>query len=136
MPESASAESVVEVEGLYKVFGPRPERALELLKEDGNKEDILEETGSTVAIDDASFEVHRGETFVVMGLSGSGKSTVLRCLNRLIEPTRGSIRVGGTEVTQMSDEEVRELCKTMSVVFQHFGLLPHRTVQANVEFGL
>jgi len=136
VPESASAESVVEVEGLYKVFGPRPERALELLKEDENKEDILEETGSTVAIDDASFEVHRGETFVVMGLSGSGKSTVLRCLNRLIEPTRGSIRVGGTEVTQMSNEEVRELCKTMSVVFQHFGLLPHRTVQANVEFGL
>jgi glycine betaine/proline transport system ATP-binding protein len=136
VPESASAESVVEVEGLYKVFGPRPERALELLKEDGNKEDILEETGSTVAIDDASFEVRQGETFVVMGLSGSGKSTVLRCLNRLIEPTRGSIRVGGTEVTQMSNEEVRELCKTMSVVFQHFGLLPHRTVQANVEFGL
>ena len=136
MPKSASAESVVEVEGLYKVFGPRPERALELLKEDENKEDILEETGSTVAIDDASFEVRQGETFVVMGLSGSGKSTVLRCLNRLIEPTRGSIRVGGTEVTQMSNEEVRELCKTMSVVFQHFGLLPHRTVQANVEFGL
>ena len=139
MPDShASSEKQheVEVEHLYKVFGPRPEHAIELLEEGKSKEEILEETGSTVAVNDASFEVRKGETFVVMGLSGSGKSTVLRCLNRLIEPTRGSVRVEGEEVTEMSKDEVMELCEKMSVVFQHFGLLPHRTVQGNVEFGL
>jgi glycine betaine/proline transport system ATP-binding protein len=134
MPDQTEHE--VEVEHLYKVFGPAPERAVELLEEGVSKEDILERTGATVAVHDASFAVRPGETFVVMGLSGSGKSTVLRCLNRLIEPTRGAVHVAGEDVMQMNEKEVRALCKTMSVVFQHFGLLPHRTVQSNVEFGL
>lgn len=133
----AAVEHEVVVEHLYKVFGPRPDRAIDLLEEGLSKEEILEQTGSTVAIDDASFEVRPGETFVVMGLSGSGKSTVLRCLNRLIEPTRGSIYVEDDDVTKMDKQAVTELCqRKMSMVFQHFGLLPHRTVLGNTEFGL
>jgi glycine betaine/proline transport system ATP-binding protein len=75
--------------------------------------------------------------FVVMGLSGSGKSTVIRCLNRLIEPTRGVIEINGDDVMKMDSSSLLECRrKTMSMVFQHFGLLPQRTVLRNVEYGL
>jgi len=75
--------------------------------------------------------------FVIMGLSGSGKSTVLRCLNRLIEPTKGSIIIGDEDVTKVSKERLLEMRrKKMSMVFQNFGLFPHRTVANNVEYGL
>ena len=128
---------VIEVKNLFKIFGPDPTQAFPLIEQGLSKEEILEKTGCVVAINDASFQVHRGETFVVMGLSGSGKSTVIRCLNRLIEPTRGQVLVGGDDIMQMDDERLREVRrKKMSMVFQHFGLLPQRTVQANVEFGL
>jgi len=130
-------ETVIQVKGLYKIFGSDPDRAFPLLEEGLSKEDILDRTGCVVAINDASFEVHRGETFVVMGLSGSGKSTIIRCLNRLIEPTRGQVLVGGDDVMQMDDQQLRKVRRsTMSMVFQHFGLLPQRTVMRNVEFGL
>jgi glycine betaine/proline transport system ATP-binding protein len=90
-----------------------------------------------VAINNASFEVRRGEIFVVMGLSGSGKSTVIRCLNRLIRPTRGRVLIDGDDIVKMSEEKLRRIRRSrMSMVFQHFGLLPQRTVQANVEYGL
>ena len=128
---------VLETKNLYKVFGPDPDRAFPLIEKGLSKEEILEKTGCVVAINDASFQVRRGEMFVVMGLSGSGKSTVIRCLNRLIEPTRGQVLVGGEDIMQMGGEQLREVRrKKMSMVFQHFGLLPHRSVLANVEFGL
>jgi glycine betaine/proline transport system ATP-binding protein len=127
----------IEVEGLFKVFGSSPERVFPLLEQGLTKTDILEKTGCTIGINNASFEIEQGEMFVVMGLSGSGKSTVIRCLNRLIEPTRGTIRIDGDDVMQMSDAELLECRRnTMSMVFQHFGLLPHRSVQRNVEYGL
>lgn len=127
----------IEVEGLYKVFGSDPKRVFPLLDQGMNKTDILEKTACTIGINNASFEIERGEMFVVMGLSGSGKSTVIRCLNRLIEPTRGTIRIDGDDVMKMSPDELLECRrKTMSMVFQHFGLLPHRSVQRNVEYGL
>lgn len=127
------------VENLYKIFGSDPKRAIPLLEQGKSKEEILDETGCTIAINDASFSVERGETFVVMGLSGSGKSTVLRCLNRLIEPTEGKVYLDDDsfDVMTASDEELRETRRMkMSMVFQHFGLLPHRTVSDNVSFGL
>jgi glycine betaine/proline transport system ATP-binding protein len=75
--------------------------------------------------------------FVVMGLSGSGKSTLVRCLTRLIEPTAGSVVFQGTDITKASESELRELRRTkISMVFQHFGLLPHRRVLDNVAYGL
>ena len=135
--DSASSDVVVDVTGLFKIFGSSPDRAFRLLEEGHSKEVILKRTGCVVAINDVSFRVHRGEMFVVMGLSGSGKSTVVRCLNRLVEPTRGRIEIDGSSVTEMSPAELRELRRTkMSMVFQHFGLLSHRSVVRNVELGL
>ncbi|HSH51463.1 MAG TPA: glycine betaine/L-proline ABC transporter ATP-binding protein, partial [Bacteroidales bacterium] len=102
-----------------------------------SKADILNQTGCTVGVYDASLEIKEGEIFVVMGLSGSGKSTLLRCFNRLIEPTSGSIFIDEKDVIKASTSELREIRrKKMTMVFQHFGLLPHRTVSSNVAFGL
>jgi glycine betaine/proline transport system ATP-binding protein len=124
-------------EGLYKVFGENPERALDLLREGCGKDEIFARTGLTVGVQDASFEIMDGEIFVLMGLSGSGKSTLLRMLNRLIEPTSGSIRVGGEDITEMDKARLIELRRReMSMVFQSFALLPNRTVYENASFGL
>jgi glycine betaine/proline transport system ATP-binding protein len=98
---------------------------------------ILEETGHVVAVRGVSFEARKGETFVVMGLSGSGKSTLVRCISRLTDPTRGEILMDGQDVLKMSDEQLRELRRhKVSMVFQNFGLLPHRRVIDNVAYGL
>lgn len=133
-----SEDVIVEVEGLYKIFGPQAkERALPMLKQGASKADILKKTGCTVGIDNASFSVRRREIFVIMGLSGSGKSTVVRCLNRLIPATAGKVTVTGVNVTEASQKALRELRrKQMSMVFQRFGLLPQRSVRDNVAFGL
>jgi len=133
-----SEDIIVEVEGLYKIFGPRAkERALPMLKDGHSKKDILKKTGCTVGIDNASFSVRKQEIFVIMGLSGSGKSTVIRCVNRLIPATAGKINVAGVNVPEASQESLRELRrKKMSMVFQRFGLLPQRSVIDNVAFGL
>jgi glycine betaine/proline transport system ATP-binding protein len=129
--------AVIEVEGLWKIFGGDPERARTLAQEGASKAEVKEETGSVIAVDDATFEVHEQEIFVVMGLSGSGKSTLLRCINRLIEPTYGTVRVHGDDVTTYDEGRLRELRQTkMSMVFQNFGLFPHRSVLGNVEYGL
>ncbi|MFP4069723.1 MAG: glycine betaine/L-proline ABC transporter ATP-binding protein [Opitutales bacterium] len=133
-----SENVIVEIEGLYKIFGHRAkERALPMLKDGHSKAEILKKTGCTVGIDNASFKVRKREIFVIMGLSGSGKSTVVRCVNRLIPATAGAIRVAGVNVPEAKEEALRELRrKKMSMVFQRFGLLPHRSVIDNVAFGL
>ncbi len=127
----------IEVKNLYKVFGHQPERAFPLLETGKTKNEILEETGCVVGINDANFEVQSQETFVIMGLSGSGKSTVIRCLNRLIEPTRGTVLIDGDDIVQMDQCTLLATRRTkMSMVFQNFGLLPQRNVVRNVEYGL
>ncbi len=129
--------SLIEVRDLYKIFGPNPKRAIPMIKEGVSKGDILKRTGCTVAINGATFSIEKKETFVVMGLSGSGKSTFIRCLNRLIEPTHGEIIIDGQDVMKLDDDKLREFRRyKMSMVFQNFGLLPHRNVVNNVEFGL
>jgi len=130
--------AVIEVDGLWKIFGDNPEEARRLAREENlSKAEVKAETDSVIAVDDATFEVEEQEIFVVMGLSGSGKSTLLRCVNRLIEPTFGTVHVRGEEVTAFDDEELREIRRTrMSMVFQNFGLFPHRSVLGNVEYGL
>ncbi|MFB4203180.1 Glycine betaine/choline transport system ATP-binding protein OusV [wastewater metagenome] len=125
------------VEDLYKVFGPDPDEALRLLEQGLNKDEIFEKTGNTVGVQQASFSIQEGEIFVIMGLSGSGKSTMVRMLNRLIEPTRGSVYIDGQDVTSMSKSELINLRRhDMSMVFQSFALMPHRTVLENAAFGL
>lgn len=127
----------IEVKNLYKIFGKNPKKVVPLLEEGMNKEEILKKTGNSVGVNNANFQVNEGEFFVIMGLSGSGKSTLLRCLNRLIEPTSGEILIDGQDVLKCNEEELREIRrKKMAMVFQNFGLLPHRTVCKNVEFGL
>lgn len=127
----------IEIKNLYKIFGNKPKKALEMLSEGATKQEVLEKIGSTVGVNDASFEVEEGEIFVIMGLSGSGKSTLLRCINRLIEPTTGSIKVDGQEVVDFGTEELREFReKEFGMVFQNFALLPHRSVLENAMFGL
>jgi glycine betaine/proline transport system ATP-binding protein len=72
-----------------------------------------------------------------MGLSGSGKSTLIRCLSRLIEPTSGEVLLNGADLLAMDDEELREVRRgKISMVFQHFGLFPHRKVIDNIAYGL
>jgi glycine betaine/proline transport system ATP-binding protein len=125
------------VENVTKLFGPEPERALDMLRAGRTKTDILRETGTTVGVSGVSFAVGAGEIFVVMGLSGSGKSTLVRMINRLIEPTSGEILIDGESVTGADAAALRRIrLDKVSMVFQHFALFPHRTVRQNVEFGL
>ncbi len=130
--------SQIVAEGLYKIFGPRPERAFDLLDEGVSKDEIQARTGLVVGVQDASFTVSEGETFVVMGLSGSGKSTLLRLLNRLLEPTRGSVQVAGVEVTDLGSRDLIQFRRDHfgGMVFQKFAILPNRNVLDNVAFGL
>ena len=130
-------EIKIEVKNLYKIFGENPENALELLEQGLNKEEILDKTGNTVGVQDASFEIRTGEVFVVMGLSGSGKSTIVRMLNRLIEPTSGEVLIDGVDLVQMKEEElVKTRRAKLGMVFQSFALMPHLTVLQNAYFGL
>ncbi|MFI8515840.1 glycine betaine/L-proline ABC transporter ATP-binding protein [Streptomyces sp. NPDC085460] len=131
-------DPVFSVRGLWKVFGPKADRVpgdprLTALP----TAELRERTGCTAAVRDVSFDVRRGEVFVVMGLSGSGKSTLVRCLTRLIEPTAGELAMDGENVLAMDRARLRELRRhRAAMVFQHFGLLPHRTVLDNVAYGL
>lgn len=127
----------VEVKNLYKVFGQKPNKVLDLIKNGISKFDILKQTGNNVGVNNASFSVEEGEIFVVMGLSGSGKSTLIRCLNRLIEPTTGEILIDGEDILKFNNEELMNVRrKKVAMVFQNFALLPHRSVIDNVAFGL
>lgn len=127
----------IEVNNLIKVFSSQPQKALRLLEKGRSKEQILAETGQTVGVNTVSFSVNSGEIFVIMGLSGSGKSTILRCLNRLIEPSSGSILIDGTDITKLKPQELRQIRqKKLAMVFQQFALLPHRTVLQNTVYGL
>ena len=129
--------ATMHVAGLTKIFGDNPQRALDLLADGRSKAEVLEETGQVVAVRDVGFDVDEGELFVVMGLSGSGKSTVIRMLNRLIEPTRGSVEIDGQDIAKLDNESLRRLrSQNMSMVFQHFALFPHRTVGENAAYGL
>lgn len=127
----------VEVNNLTKIFGKRTQTALEMMKKHQSKTEILQKTGATVGVYEASFDVQEGEIFVIMGLSGSGKSTLIRLLNRLIEPTSGNILIDGEDISTLSKEELREVRRhKINMVFQNFGLFPHRTILENTEYGL
>ena len=129
--------SKIEIKNIYKIFGNHPDQILPMVKEGANKEQVMEETGHTVGLDNVSISVKKGEIFVCMGLSGSGKSTLIRHINRLIDPTAGQVTVDGVDVLSLDDKEILDFRKkTMSMVFQRFGLFPHKTVIENVAYGL
>lgn len=132
-----SREEQVVVRNLYKIFGNKPDVAMQMLMEGKHKDDVLKQTGQVVGVQDANFTINKGEIFVIMGLSGSGKSTLIRLLNRLIEPTSGNVVIDGKDVAAMTKGELLGTRrKNMSMVFQSFALMPHRTVLANAAFGL
>ena len=127
----------IELKNVYKIFGEDPQSVLPLVQNGATKEEILEETDHTVGLDNVSISVEEGETFVCMGLSGSGKSTLIRHINRLIDPTEGEVLVDGVNVLEFNESELLELRRhEMSMVFQSFGLFPHKTVIQNVAYGL
>ena len=130
------SEKIV-VKKLTKIFGKRSKEMLKRLAKNQSKEQIFKETGNTVGVKDASFVVNEGEMFVIMGLSGSGKSTLIRCLNMLNKPTAGEIYVDGENIVKYNHQQLRKFRqKKAAMVFQNFGLLNHRTVLGNVEYGL
>ena len=91
--------------------------------------------GGVHAVKGVSFEVHEGESVAVIGSSGSGKSTVLRCINRLIEPTEGVIELRGEQInTPLAD--VNEVRSRIGMVFQSFELFSHLKVLDNITLGL
>ena len=125
------------IDQVFKVFGDEPQGALELVHQGCSKQDILARTGCTIGVFNASLTIEAGEIFVVMGLSGSGKSTLVRLLNLLIEPTAGHILIDGTDISKLSDSQLRALRrKDISMVFQSFALMPHMTVRDNTALGL
>ncbi len=132
-----SDSPTIRVEGLWKVFGPHAERLVGSPDADLSRSELRAKTGCTVAVKDVTFEVDAGEVFVVMGLSGSGKSTLVRCLTRLVDPTAGRVWLGGEDILAASGSRLREVRRTkFSMVFQHFGLLPHRRVIDNIAYAL
>ena len=129
--------SKIEIKNVYKIFGPQPAKVLPMVKEGAKKDEVLEKTGHTVGLDNVSLTIEEGETFVCMGLSGSGKSTLIRHINRLIDPTSGVVSVEGTNVMDLDQKQLIEFRRhKMSMVFQRFGLFPHKTVLENVGYGL
>ena len=129
--------SKIEINNIYKIFGNDPDSVMGMVQNGSTKDEVLEQTGHTVGLDNVSLNIEEGETFVCMGLSGSGKSTLIRHLNRLIDPTEGEIHIDGTNIMNCTPEELIDWRRNrISMVFQRFGLFPHKTVMQNVGYGL
>lgn len=134
MKDAETAQPMIACKGIWKVFGATP-AAFE--RQGDRSPEAFAARGWTAAVRDASFTIARGEVFVIMGLSGSGKSTIVRCLSRLIEPTVGAVHVEGQDLLAASPEELIQIRRRkMGMVFQHFALLPNRDVVDNVAFPL
>ncbi len=133
-----NGSAAIECRNLWKIFGSRVEETLSAAEAgEVDKATALKRFGCVIGVADVSFNVERGEVFCIMGLSGSGKSTMLRHVNRLIEPTAGSVLVDGQDVMGLDDRTLRALrAKKIGMVFQHMALWPHKTITGNVAFGL
>ncbi len=88
------------------------------------------------AVRDVSLSIEKGEIFGIIGFSGAGKSTLVRCINLLERPTAGTVTVDGREMTALSSKELRQARKKIGMIFQHFNLMPSRTVFSNVAYPL
>ena len=134
----SEAETIITLENVYKIFGPNPRgRAFDLCSSGVGKDEVQRQTGHVVGMKDISFEVKKGEIFVVMGLSGSGKSTAIRTVNKLHEVTHGRVIVEGTDVQQLRGAALQSFRREkLAMVFQHFALFPHRNIIDNTAYGL
>ncbi len=133
-----AADIAIDARGVWKIFGNQSDKALAAIHAEGlTKAEVLERYNCVVGVADASFQIERGELFCVMGLSGSGKSTLVRHVNRLLEPTAGQIFIGDEDVMGLKPDGLRDLRnRRVAMVFQNFGLMPHRTVRDNVAMPL
>jgi glycine betaine/proline transport system ATP-binding protein len=137
MPNESQIQPLIQIKDLYKVFGKKPNKVMPMVREGLSKDDILAKTGHTVGLKAINLDIQKGEIFVIMGLSGSGKSTLIRHFNRLIEPTEGQILVEGVDVMKLNTTELEQFRRNkMAMVFQRFGLMPHKSVLENVAYGL
>ncbi|MEZ9658941.1 MULTISPECIES: choline ABC transporter ATP-binding protein [unclassified Vibrio] len=132
----------ITIKNLDVVFGNKSKQALELLDQGKTRQEIIDETGQVVGVDNVSLTVEEGEICVLMGLSGSGKSSLLRAVNGLNEISRGSLAIkdGDKQVDlgEQCDEATLRHLRThrVSMVFQKFALMPWLNVLDNVAFGL
>ena len=130
-----NSEKIINCQNVWKLYGNNPEKFINS-SEDKSLENI-KKNNFIPAVRDANIDVYKGEILVIMGLSGSGKSTLLRCMSKLIDPTKGKVFFQGKSLTELSQKELIEIRRhKMGMVFQHFALLPHRSVIQNVAFPL
>ena len=132
----------ITIKNLDVVFGNKSKQALELLDQGKTRQEIIDETGQVVGVDNVSLTVEEGEICVLMGLSGSGKSSLLRAVNGLNEISRGSLAIKDgdklVDLGEQCDEATLRHLRThrVSMVFQKFALMPWLNVLDNVAFGL
>ncbi|MBE3758326.1 choline ABC transporter ATP-binding protein [Vibrio parahaemolyticus] len=131
----------ITIENLDVVFGQQQSQALALLDQGKSRQEIIDETGLVVGVDNVSLSVKCGEICVLMGLSGSGKSSLLRTVNGLNDISRGSLKIQDgddmVELANCNEQTLRHLrTHRVSMVFQKFALMPWLTVLDNVAFGL
>jgi len=131
------ADNSIEVKGLYKIFGPHGKKYIEAVENGMSKDDLNAKHGHVLGLKDINIHMPSAKIQVIMGLSGSGKSTMIRHINRLIEPTAGEVIFQGQDICKMSKDELLEFRRhKTAMVFQKFALLPHRTVINNTLFGI
>ncbi|NCW16248.1 MAG: ATP-binding cassette domain-containing protein [Rhodobacteraceae bacterium] len=141
-PESGQSDDVkLSCRNVWKIYGSQPNQFFK----DGkaatdNWQDLAKDIRASdhiVANANVSFDVRAGEIFVIMGLSGSGKSTIVRCLSRLVEPTFGEVILDGQDLLKISPSDLIDIRRhKMGMVFQSFGLMPHLNVIDNIAFPL
>ncbi|MFA0607852.1 choline ABC transporter ATP-binding protein [Vibrio sp. 10N.222.49.B4] len=140
--QEKKTRDAITIKNLDVVFGNKSKQALELLDQGKTRQEIIDETGQVVGVDNVSLTVEEGEICVLMGLSGSGKSSLLRAVNGLNEISRGSLAIkdGDKQVDlgEQCDEATLRHLRThrVSMVFQKFALMPWLNVLDNVAFGL
>lgn len=92
--------------------------------------------GTVTAVNDVSLHIKKGEVFGIIGFSGAGKSTLVRCINLLERPTSGEVLIDGADITKLAAKELRGVRQKIGMIFQHFNLMPSRTVYGNIEMPL
>ena len=143
-PSAKNPEVKLSCRNVWKVYGAQPDRFFSGANGELGGGDSAEglareirDSGHIVASANVTFDVHVGEIFVIMGLSGSGKSTIVRCLSRLVEPTVGEVIFEGRNLLGFDKAELIEFRRhKMGMVFQNFGLMPHLNVIDNVSLPL
>lgn len=133
--------TAIRIKNLDVIFGQQSVQSLALLDQGKSRQEIIDTTGDVVGVDNVSMDIQEGEICVLMGLSGSGKSSLLRTINGLNQVSRGSLEVkDGEQLIDLATCDANQLrhlrTDRISMVFQKFALMPWLTVLDNAAFGL